>query len=376
MKILVLNYEFPPVGGGGGRATSELCAALASRGHELRVVTSRATGLSRRELVDGYEVVRVPSGRRSRFRASFAVMGGFVLGALMPAVRLIRSWKPDLIHAHFAVPTGVVALWLAKLTRLPYVLTAHLGDVPGGVPEKTDRWFRYVYPFTPSIWSNAAKVVAVSEHTKSLAQKRYEVEIEVIPNGLRLPDEHPKAVADPPRLIFAGRFQPQKNLPVLIELLARARDLPWECELIGDGPDRQRLVDQVRHHELDSRVRFRGWVDSETVEERLKASDLLVMPSRSEGLPVIGVQALALGVAVLASRVGGLAELVDDKDNGRLCAVDDLDCFEEALRWCLGDPQRLLGLKRASRRIAARYDIQAVADKYERLFDEVLTSGV
>lgn len=376
MRILVLNYEFPPVGGGGGRASAALCAALARRGHELRVITSRAPDLAPEERLEGYRVTRVFTGRRSRYRASFASMAGYVVGALIPALRLARSWKPDVIHAHFAVPTGVLALRLSKMTRTPYVLTAHLGDVPGGVPGKTDRWFRWVYPFTPSVWKNAARVVAVSEHTRGLARENYEVDIDVIPNGIDLRSDGPKSVADPPRLIFAGRFQPQKNLRLLVELLARVQDVPWQCELLGDGPDRAEIIQLVRSYALDARVELPGWVDGDVVERRLNASDLLLLTSRTEGFPVIGVQSLAIGLAILASRAGGLSELVENEVNGRLCEVDDLACFEQALRWCLEDRERLLEMKRASHSKAGRFDIRGIAEKYEEVLQEAAKSEV
>ncbi len=376
MRILVLNYEFPPVGGGGGRTAATLCAALAERDHELKVITSMAPNLARSETLDGYQVLRVQAGRRSRFRASFASMAGFVAGALLPAIRMARSWRPDVIHAHFAVPTGVLAFPLSKITRIPYVLTVHLGDVPGGVPQKTDRWFRFVFPFTPPIWKGASNVVAVSKHTKALALRHYAVDIEVIPNGVQLRSGAAKQVSDPPRLIFAGRFQSQKNLPMLVELLAKVRDMPWQCELLGDGPDRQIVEELIQRHDLGSRVNLLGWVDGAVVEERLEASDLLLLTSRSEGFPVIGVQALASGLAIVASSVGGLPELVEGDVNGRLCAADDMDCFEQALRWCLEDRGRLMGMKQASRARAERFEIRKIAEQYEDVFEEAVQREV
>ena len=376
MRILVLNYEFPPVGGGGGRTAATLCAALAERDHELKVITSMAPNLARSETLDGYQVLRVQAGRRSRFRASFASMAGFVAGALLPAIRMARSWRPDVIHAHFAVPTGVLAFPLSKITRIPYVLTVHLGDVPGGVPQKTDRWFRFVFPFTPPIWKGASNVVAVSKHTKALALRHYAVDIEVIPNGVQLRSGAAKQVSDPPRLIFAGRFQSQKNLPMLVELLAKVRDMPWQCELLGDGPDRQIVEELIHSHDLGSRVNLLGWVDGAIVEERLEASDLLLLTSRSEGFPVIGVQALASGLAIVASSVGGLPELVEGDVNGRLCAADDMDCFEQALRWCLEDRGRLMGMKQASRARAERFEIRKIAEQYEDVFEEAVQREV
>lgn len=371
MRILVLNYEFPPVGGGGGRASAELIQALVDRGHELRLITSHAEGLPRSEQRNGFQITRVPTGRQTRYRASFGSMARYVLGGFRPALRQVREWRPEVIHAHFAVPTGVLAYGLHRLTGVSYVLTTHLGDVPGGVPEKTKGWFRFVGPIAPVVWRGAASVVAVSEHTRELAARHYAVPIMVIPNGLSLPPEPDLEPGRPPRLIFAGRFQPQKNLPFLVDALAEVSDSDWRCALVGDGPTMAAVRERVGAHRLEARVELPGWLEGSQVAARLEDADVLVMPSLSEGLPVVGVQALAHGVAIVASRAGGLTELVEDRINGRLSDIDDLDQFVDSLRWTLSDTNRLREMKGASRARAADYEIGRVAGEYEALFNAV-----
>jgi glycosyltransferase involved in cell wall biosynthesis len=378
VKILVLNYEFPPVGGGGGRACADLCQALAARGHEIKVLTSHAKGLARQENLDGYHLQRVLTGRRSYSRASLVSMAAYVLGGVLPALSILKRWKPEIMHVHFAVPTGALAYLLHKLSRKPYILTAHLGDVPGGVPEKTDRWFRFIYPFTPGIWKEAAAIVAVSDYTRNLAMKHYDVEIRVIPNGVKLPEDDLKAdrlqVSDPPRIVFAGRFQPQKNLLFLIDALSQLKDLPWGCTLIGDGPQRAAIESRINDRGLADRIHLTGWIHTDEVWQSLGQSDVLVMPSLSEGLPVVGVHALAHGLAIIANRAGGLSDLVEDEVNGRLCSVGDENCFVDALRWTLQDPLRLLQLRRKSLMRGEQYNIDHVADAYEKVFGEKVTS--
>ncbi len=369
MRILVLNYEFPPVGGGGGRACADLCKELAGHGHDLHVLTSRARGLDKEESRDGYMISRVPTGRRSYFRASFLTMLSYVLLGIPPGLRLIRRMKPDIIHVHFAVPTGALAWVLSKLTGIPYVLTVHLGDVPGGVPQKTDRWFRIVAPFIPPIWEGASRVVAVSEFTRQLASTHYDVPVKVIPNGVVIQsDIAVMPPSQPPILIFAGRFQPQKNLPFLIRALARIQDLPWTLKMIGEGSERPLIEEAVMQEELEARIEFNGWMESEKVENELLASDILVMPSLSEGLPIVGVQALAMGLAIVANRAGGLEDIVQEGVNGRLCQIGDQNCYVEALRWVLEDLDRLSAMKLASKEMSNRFDIRRVADEYEKLF--------
>jgi len=372
MKILVLNYEFPPIGGGGGQAAADLCRALTDRGHELRVITSHGPGVEKKELRHGCQVIRVPVGRKTAARASFFSMLRYIVGALFPALKWIRRWKPDAMHVHFAVPTGALAWFLHLLTGTPYLLTAHLGDVPDGVPEKTGRWFRWIMPFTPPIWRSAGKVVAVSQFTRQLALQHYDVDIEVIPNGVSLKPSQPIQLQSPARLLFAGRFQPQKNLLFLIQALNQIRDLDWDCVLIGDGPQREKIEMRIRDHRLQDRINLTGWIKPEAVDDWMDRSDILVMPSLSEGLPVVGVQALARGLALIVNRAGGLGELVDQGVNGRACEVGDESCFIDSLRWCLTDLARLTKLREHSLVKANEYDIQRIAGAYERVLGEVL----
>ena len=154
MRILVLNHEYPPIGGGGGQITQDIALALNKRGHEIRVVTSHIAGLSRKEIQGaqpGVQVIRLPSCRQHKFKAGLGAMMGYNIVAFVTGMRQIRRWRPDLIHVHFAVPAGPVAWLLSKLTGTPYILTTHLGDIPGGAPKKTAGWFRWICPFTPPI---------------------------------------------------------------------------------------------------------------------------------------------------------------------------------------------------------------------------------
>ncbi len=377
MRILVLIYEFPPVGGGGGQAAKDTCQALVHRGHEVRVLTAHMKGLARHEMVDGIQVMRIPSGRRQPFKAGFAEMSGFVLAGIWNSRRVLTNWSPDIVHVHFAVPTGPVAWMLHYLTRIPYVVTIHLGDVPGGVPEKTQQWFRWVYPFTPSIYRNAAQVIAVSNYTRSLAEKHYPVDIQVIPNGVDLEKLDPGkiTVGNPPRLVFAGRFMAQKNLVQLVKICATLKDLPWTYTMIGDGPLRPEVETEIHKHGLKERFTLPGWVSTEEVIKWFAQSDILFMPSLSEGLPVAGVQGIAMGLSIVASRIGGFFDLVEHGRNGYLIDVDKPECFSQKLRKLLSNLDQLQTFRERSRQIARRFDINLVAETYEDLFKTIVNEG-
>ncbi len=373
MRILLLTYELPPIGGGGGRVALDIAEGLVEHGHEIVIITSHLHGLAKNEIRNGIRIIRVSSMRREAFRAGFLTMGMYILVGFWAGVRLTGSWRPDIIHVHFAVPTGVLAWFLSRIRKIPYVLTAHLGDVPGGAPEKTGRWFRWVFPFTRPIWRDAAKVVAVSEFTRQLALRYYPVEIDVIHNGVDLTALNPGEikVQSPPRIIFAGRFMKQKNPLRIVKTLASLQDIPWECVLLGDGPLRQEIEREISNHDMQNRFILPGWVSPEEVIEWFRKSDILFMPSLSEGLPVVGVQALAMGLAMVVSRIGGFIDLVDDGVNGFLVTEKEIS-FHTYLSELIAnkDYQKLHEFRKASLRKAEQFNLPHVVDQYEMLFSK------
>lgn len=374
MRILVLIHEFPPVGGGGGQVAKDICSELVNIGHEIVLITAHLHGLPRREVVEGIRVIRQPSLRREAFGADLLAMGAYILLSLLPAWRLAKSWKPDLIHVHFAVPAGALAWLLSRLTGIPYLLTVHLGDIPGGVPEKTDNWFRWFYPFTPPIWRDAARVVAVSNYTRGLAAQHYPVDVDVIPNGVDLTSlaSGEIHVGSPPTIVFAGRFVDQKNPLHLVRTLAEVRDLPWKCLMLGDGPLLNAVEAEICRYDLQERFKLPGWITPDQVITWLKEGDILFMPSRAEGLSVVGLQALGMGLAIVSSRAGGFVDLVEPGGNGYLVSDPDSPEFTSALRTLLADPELLRRFREASREKAKNFDLNKIARDYAQLMAQIL----
>lgn len=369
MRILVLVHEFPPVGGGGGRVVEDIYRGMQQRGHEAVVVTPYIKGLPRYEEAGGVKIERIYSGRRSPYRATLFDMAAYIAVGFFRCLKLIRRWKPDVIHVHFAVPAGALAWALSKITKIPYVITAHLGDVPGGVPAKTDRWFKWIYPFTPMIWNEASEVTAISEHTRRLAKKYYAPQIHVIPNGVDLDVLIPEEIkiCDSPRIVFAGRIVTQKNPIFFVQILNQIKDIPWDCVMLGDGVLKESVELEIKKLNLQDRISLHGWVYPNVVIEWFSKSHILMMPSLWEGLPVVGVQALSMGLAVIASPVGGLLDLVVPGKNGFLVEGDGVDAWEDKLRVLLTDPQKLVEFRKYSRQVAEKFSLSKIVQSYEEI---------
>ncbi len=374
MRILVLTHEFPPIGGGGAKVIEDLCRGLSLRGHELQVLTTHLNGLPKIEQNEKMSIRRIACGRQVPYRARFIEMARFVMKGFFEGISLVRTWQPDIIHVHFAVPAGALGLALSAYTGVPFFMTVHGGDVPGGAPEKTAAWFHWIYPFTPLIWRSAKRVVAVSEHTRQLALQHYPVNVEVIRNGFefKCPSPEEVRVGEPPQVIWAGRFMPEKNPLQVVRTLAELRDLDWTCVMIGDGPERSRVEREIVRWELQSRFTIPGWVEQNKVMDWFAKSDVLFMPSFSEGLPIAGLQGLAMGLAVVATRVGGFVDLVDPLQNGFLIENANSNGFREPLRTLLTDREKLKSFRQASFQVANRFDIHQMIQAYDDLLSEMV----
>ena len=377
MRILVLNHEYPPIGGGGGRVSQDLNFGFSKHGHEVKLITPYLQGLPKNEIFSHYEVIRVPSLRKYAYRATLMDMGAFIISSYVAGSRLIHTWRPDIIHGHFAVPAGSAARMLSKEFNIPYFLTAHLGDIPGGVPEKTERWFRFFYPFTKRIWHDAGSIITVSSYTRDLAKKSYpEIDPELIFNGVDTEAIKPTnlGVHSPVQIIFAGRFMEQKNPLLIIEVLNKLKDLQWHCVMMGDGPLKPAVEQKIKEFGLQDRFSLTGWINPEQVLSIYQGSDILFMPSRSEGLPVAGVQAIAMGLAPVLSDVGGCSDLLIQNESGYLLQSGDTEGFIKTLRSLLTDKEKLFRFKQKSREQAMNFDLNHIVGKYETIMNSIIDS--
>lgn len=373
LRILVLTHEYPPVGGGGGRVAQDLSQGFVQAGHQVHVITAQCGDLLAEEEDRGVIVRRIKSLRKEPYQASFFAMLAFVITASIETLKSIHIWKPDVLHVHFAVPAGPIA-WVANwLTKIPYILTIHLGDVPGGTPQKTDRWFKFIFPFTPPIWKRAAKVVAVSNYTKELALKRYDVPIKIIHNGIHVdPQQLVVQLQDPIEIVFAGRMIDQKDPVQVVRILAQCKQYQWHCTMFGDGPLKELVENEIKKEDLESRFNLPGWQSPEMVQSHLLQSDILLMPSLSEGMPVIGVHALAAGLCLIVSKVGGFVEIVDDGENGYLLQAGGGEIWTKTIQDLLQDTNKILRMKQNSLEKALQFDLNVIVNSYLSLFQDVI----
>ncbi len=238
MKILLINSEYPPVGGGAGNASANIARLLVQMGNEVLVVTSQFGNLPREELCAGVRILRGPAFRRYSDRSTAMEQSSFIVGAALRAFSLAGDFKPDVTLAFFGLPSGAVA-WLLKIfLGIPYVVSLRGGDVPGFRPYDFWLYHKLAVPFLHVIWRKASAVVANSTGLRDLATAfDSTINIPIVPNGVDLEKfSRARHAWSPPRILSVGRVVYQKGYDLGLLALAGLKDLEWEWRIAGDGP--------------------------------------------------------------------------------------------------------------------------------------------
>jgi glycosyltransferase involved in cell wall biosynthesis len=381
MRILLLNYEFPPIGGGAATASAQIARHLARRGMQVVVLTSQFRGLPRREQRDGYLVYRVPALRRHIDRCSVPEMGAYMLGAAGPALHLARAFRPDLMHVFFGMPTGPVGLLVNQMLGVPYLLSLRGGDVPGFMADELARMHQLTMPLTRRIWARAGALVANSPRLHELATSVVpERTVELVPNGVDLEMFRPAAPRPegaPRRLLFVGRLVRQKGLVYLLQSLAQLDPAirgQVELELVGSGPDEASLRALAGELGIAAQVHFAGWVAREAIVAHYQQADVFVLPSLDEGMPNVVLEAIACAQPIVATDLPGNRELVHTGENGFLVPRADSAALTAALDRLITDAALRRHMGAASRALAECYSWANAAGRYLALSEEILTA--
>lgn len=375
MRILVINSEYPPIGGGAGNASANIARWLIAFGHEVAVLTAHYEGLPRVESRDGLTVHRIPALRRKQDRSGAFEQLAFILSGSLHAPGLTRRFKPDVTLAFFGMPSGAIAWLLKKLYRIPYVVSLRGGDVPGFRPYDFKVFHKLIGPFLRVIWHAASRVIANSHGLGDLARAFDSgIDIPIIPNGVD-GSRFDAGQRDwtSPRLLSAGRIVYQKGLDLGLRALAQLQELDWHWYIAGDGPQMESLRTLAQELGIEGRITFLGWQSQDELADEYHQANLFLFPSRHEGMPNAVLEAMASGLPVVATRIAGSEELVVDGETGMLVSPEDVDSLREGLRALLIDADKRERMGQASRlRVEREYSWESVARQYSEYLEKIM----
>jgi glycogen synthase len=382
--VAMLTWEYPPhLVGGLARHVHALARHLAAQGHQVHVLTRSAPGLPADDMEEGVHVVRVaPCFQEPQ---DFRLWVCHLNFALMEAgVRLLGELDgPAVLHAHDWL-VAYAARGLKNLFRLPLIGTIHATEYGrhGGIHDSGQQYINDVeWWLTYEAW----RVIVCSQAMRTEVRQLFGLsddKVAVIPNGIDLKPlaaEHlpprNQFAAPGERLIFhIGRLVPEKGAAVLLEALPLLlRRHPIKAVIAGTGPYAEELKRRALKLGLAGRVHFAGWVDDATAQALYHYADAAVVPSTYEPFGIVALEAMAAGAPLVASDVGGLAEIVRHGQNGLKAAPGHHRSLAEQIDHVLTDRPlaRRLALE-ARREVEERYTWSSIARTTVAAYDDVL----
>lgn len=381
MRILFCNYEYPPLGGGGGVINALLAQELAHR-HEVTVLTSQGLTLPECDVVDGVRVVRAPVFfRGAEAAASMASMLAFLPMGIRRGRHLLRRESFDVLNTHFVVPTGPVGDHLARFAATPNVLTIHGGDLYD--PSKWTSPHRHapLRLWIRSLLRRADAVIGQSRNTLENMSRYYApgIEGERIPLGIRKPPERGAAARgdyglspSDTILVTVGRLIARKGLMQLLELMDHLRGENVRLLIVGNGPLEDDLKKETSARELGGQVRFLGRVEEAEKFRILRMCDLFVSSSQHEGFGLVFLEAMACQLPVVCYDHGGQTDFLEDRKTGHLVPLNDRGRFESSCRRLISDREARARIGQHNLQRVEEYFIQNCARRYEDLFERVV----
>lgn len=381
MKLLLINNEFPPIGGGGATVTAYAIRYLVEWGHEVILITSSYRGLPRREIVHGATVMRVPALRRAKDYCSPLELITFGVSAFFVGLFLVPRYRPDVIQAYFALPAGWVARCLHLFSRVPYIVYFGGSDMPGANPSRYRAVYPYITALTRWIWRGAKVSTVCSEGLYELGKKLDpHYDFRLVPNGVELARFVP--VERPPnpkvKVLFIGRLIPRKGFQDVVRALPRVRELttvPFEVEVVGTGVMRTMLDDLAGQLGVSHLLKYVGTVPYERLHESYQGADIFVLTSESEGMPAVTLEAMGCGLPVITTNIPGNREIVHDGENGYLIAVGDTEELAQAIARLVRDETLRRRMGEKSRQLVRPYEWREIVKRYETIMREVVETS-
>jgi len=364
-KILVLNYEFPPLGGGASNATKYLLQEFAKKDDlQIDLITSSTNKFQIEKPADNITIhyLNINKNGDMHYQSNKDLLT-YSWKAYLYAKNLIKTNNFDLIHAFFGIPCGFIAQQL----KLPYIVSLRGSDVPFYNPrfEKLDKLiFQHL---SKNIWKNSKATIANSQGLKDLALKTSpNQKIELIYNGIDITEFHPSKTKlhTPLRILAVGRLIPRKGFDILLQA---SKDLDIEVTIIGDGPEKNNLQAISKDNKIQAH--FTGAIEHDKIITYYQESDIFVLPSANEGMSNTVLEAMACGLPIITTNTGGTQELV--KENGWIIKRNVKE-LRKALESAISNPKQLNKMGQESRKKVESMTWEKVADEYRDVYKHYL----
>lgn len=378
MNILVISHEFPPIGGGGANACYHLSKECAELGHSITVVTSAYKALPREEVINGIRIIRVKALRKKEDKSTFLEMYTYLSSAFFRINKMLKKERYDLAWVFFGIPSGPLGLYVKLRYGIPYVIRFGGGDIPGA-QKRFVAIYKLLSPIIRKVWGNANALVANSEELKRKAllfERRFPVD--VIPNGVDC-DFYAKTRKifgemtkdnEIINILFVSRLIQGKGLQYIVPHMERMNQ---ECKkkihltIVGDGPYREELKRITLEAKVSDYISFEGKKKKEELIFYYQEADLFILPSESEGMPNVVLEAMAMGLPIVMTPCGGSKELI--QDNGYVVPIEKF--VDTVIDLCNDEQSRISMGKKSEMLARTRFGWKEKAEEYINLMEKI-----
>jgi glycogen synthase len=323
MKILFLNYEYPPLGGGAGVCTKYHAEGLAKRGYDVSVFTTWFDGENELEENDSLKIYRLKAKRMFVHKSNPIEMLSWIKVTKSILSEHLKTNKYDLCFANFTIPGGIVSRWIKENFKIPYIIISHGQDIPWFMPQQMFLYHLINYSRLQKILNESERNILLTEMMKTRADKMLKKEKRkkniIIPNASDIKFFSAKAnAANKFNLLFSSRLVKQKQPFVFLKSLVhmRERGVSFTAHIVGDGPLRKKMEAFVRRKKLSESVHFYGWVSKKEMREFYHKSALLLVTSKEEAMSLALLEAANCGLYTITTPVSGSKEIIKAKVNG------------------------------------------------------------
>lgn len=322
LHILILNYEYPPLGGGAGIVTKHLAEEFVKLNHKVCIVTTWFEGEQEHSQIGNLEIIRLKCKRQNTFQSNPFEMLDWIFKTKKYFSENTIENKFDVCLANFTLPGGEVAQFLKRKYKLPYIILSHGHDIPWAFPKKMFLWHLLSYFKIKQICNAANYTILLSDDLKKNADKFLPNAKEkniVIDNGLSIQHFKNNLKSNEINILFVGRLVEQKNPLLFLETMKQLQDanISYNATILGDGELRREMELYINKNNIKN-ITLKGKVQHEDVLETLKNTHLLVVTSKNEGMALAILEALAYGVYVISTDVSGTNKLIIENINGHI----------------------------------------------------------
>lgn len=381
LKVLMVNYEFPPIGGGGGTTTRFVAKYISRLGADVNVITAKPVNADICDHPDGFRIHYVGPIKNKLSGTHIPELARFALTLIYYSKAVIKKIKPDLIHCFFTLPSGSFGLYCKKVYSIPYITSVLGADVPGfNIGDwRLDVYHSLTKFISRAIWDNSSHIVANSSSLKDTCKKfSPKHNIEIITNGVDTELFYPGKKNDysgEVQLLFVSRLMLQKGVDTLIKTcgLLKERGINnFKLTIVGEGHLKSLMFSLIDKFNLREKINFLGWKDLEELPDIYRKADIFILPSVMEGMSSVTLQAMASGLPIVASKVLGFEEILEEDINGLTAEYNDPADFANQIEKLIKSPELRKKMSEKSLEKSRRFSWESIAKQYIGLYEKTI----